>query len=53
MEWGPVWDIIIAVYVCKVSLAVLDTPLIYIACHATRRYLGLDDSVWTEEAPLA
>jgi uncharacterized integral membrane protein (TIGR00697 family) len=39
LEAGVVWSIILANYVCKVCLAALDTPLIYLCIHFLRRYL--------------
>ena len=45
LGWGMglpaeiVWSIILANYVCKVCLAAIDTPLIYLAVHLLRRYL--------------
>lgn len=44
MEWQPVFQIIVAVYVCKMVLAVLDTPLIYLCVHLLRRTLRLDEA---------
>ena len=46
LGWGMglsaevVWSVILANYVCKVCLAALDTPLIYLAVHYLRRYLA-------------
>ena len=53
MEWGTVWGVIVAVYACKVVLALIDTPLIYLVCYLVRRYLGIEAEGWTEVAPLA
>ena len=48
LGWGMglsaevVWSVILANYVCKVCLAALDTPLIYLAVHYLRRYLAAE-----------
>ena len=40
-----VWSIILANYICKVCLAALDTPLIYLSVHFLQGYLRpMDDS---------
>lgn len=41
MEWGPIVEIIVAVYLCKMVLAALDTPLIYLCVFALQRALKL------------
>ena len=41
MEWGPIFEIIIAVYLCKLVLAALDTPLIYLGRSLLREFLGM------------
>lgn len=41
MEWSVIVEIILAVYLCKVVLAVLDTPIIYLGRALLMRYLGL------------
>jgi len=49
LGWGMglsaevVWSIILANYACKVCLAALDTPLIYLAVHFLRAYLKPKD----------
>jgi len=53
MEWNTVLEIILAVYLCKVLLAVLDTPLIYAVRSLLRRFLGLDVSGPSSGPPLA
>ena len=46
LGWGMglsaevVWSVILANYVCKIFLAALDTPLIYLTVHFLRRHLG-------------
>ena len=41
VPWPVVWQIIWAVYICKIILALIDTPLVYIAVASLRRYLHL------------
>jgi len=53
MDWPTVWSIILAVYVCKVCLALIDTPLIYLGRAVLRRWLGLSTDVNPDVAPLA
>ena len=53
MEWSVIVEIIAAVYACKVLLALGDTPLIYLACAYTRRFLGLEQDAAPAKAPLA
>lgn len=53
MGWEVIAEIIAAVYVCKVVLALLDTPLIYVARALLRRYFGLPADAAPERAPLA
>jgi len=45
MDWGVIAEIIAAVYSCKVVLALLDTPLMYLARAFLIRYLGLSQRV--------
>lgn len=52
MEVGEVVEIIIAVYLCKVVLAILDTPLIYLGRSWLARFFGMKVEDWTS-APLA
>ncbi len=53
MEWGQIREIIAAVYVCKLILALLDTPLIYLGRALMRRLLDLKPKADPECAPLA
>ena len=53
MEWSTVWEIILTVYVCKVALALSDTPLIYLARWGLRKFFGLPPGRAGEHAPLA
>ena len=53
MEWGLIAEIIAAVYVVKVLLALLDTPLIYLGRFLMRKGFGLDASVDPGRAPFA
>lgn len=51
LGWGMglsaevVWSIILANYACKVFLAALDTPLIYLGVHFLRRYIGQKENL--------
>ena len=48
LGWGMglsasvVWSIILANYICKVCLAALDTPLIYLAIAFLKKYLAIE-----------
>lgn len=53
MEWPAIGGIIVNVYLLKVALALVDTPLIYLACHGLRRWLGLPTGSVSRAAPLA
>jgi uncharacterized integral membrane protein (TIGR00697 family) len=51
--WAQVFQVIVAVYLCKVALALLDTPLIYIGRVVFERFLGIEHDSERESAPLA
>lgn len=53
MDWGPIAKVILAVYICKGIMAVIDTPFIYLGVHVVSRLLGLDRSKTPGRAPLA
>lgn len=53
MEWGTIGTIIVGVYLCKLILALLDTPLIYLARGILRRSLRIDPAADPMRAPLA
>ena len=53
MDWATVFEIIAAVYLCKVVLALLDTPLIYVGRAMLWRYLGIPHDTPPDRAPLA
>lgn len=53
MDWSTIVEVIVAVYVCKVALALVDTPLIYLGRALLRRLLGLASDDAPERAPLA
>lgn len=53
MEWGTILEIILWVYVCKVMLAMIDTPFIYLGRSFLRRYFGLTSDTAPTSAPLA
>lgn len=53
LDWPVVWEIVLAVYLCKVILALLDTPLMYLGRWLLRRYLRLPAGVAPDAAPLA
>lgn len=50
MEWGAVIEVIVAVYLCKLLLAALDTPLIYLGRALLQRYLGVPPD-WDPKVP--
>jgi len=53
MEWGPIGKVIVAVYICKALMAMIDTPFIYLGVAVVARVLGLDRSKTPGRAPLA
>jgi len=52
MQWGVIAEIIAWVYVCKVAMALLDTPLLYLGRSVLRRFLGLQAEAAPTHAPL-
>jgi len=52
MEWPMIWEVILWVYLCKVAIALMDTPLLYLGRSVLRRVLGLETGVSLAEAPL-
>ncbi len=52
-EWSAVAWVILAVYVCKMLMAWVDTPLIYLGVFATCRFLGIERQAAPQRAPLA
>lgn len=53
LEWVVIGEIIFWVYCCKLLLAMLDTPLLYLGRGALRRFLGLSADDSPTHAPLA
>lgn len=53
LAWGEIVDIIIAVYLFKLVLAALDTPLIYLGRGWMERFLGIESDPTRASAPLA
>jgi len=53
MEWNTIGEIIIAVYVCKLVLALVDTPFIYLGRVVLERFLGIRHDAGRSSAPLA
>jgi len=53
LDWGTIGSIIVSVYLCKLALALLDTPLIYLVVASLRRAFGLEQEASPEGAPLA
>lgn len=51
-EWSTIGSVILAVYLCKVLLAVVDTPLIYLSRGLLYRYLELGTAGRAGRAPL-
>lgn len=52
LEWGMIWEIILWVYLCKMVLALCDTPLIYLGRAILRRSFGLERAAAPAHAPL-
>ena len=53
MEWRTIGEVIFWVYVCKVLLAWIDTPFLYLGRTALRRFFGLTSKRAPTHAPLA
>ena len=53
LDWGTIGQVIVAVYLCKLVLALADTPLIYLGRSALRGWLGLEQDEAPKHAPLA
>ncbi len=53
LEWSTIAEIIVAVYLCKVVLALADTPLIYAGRALLRRFLAIPDRGVAIRAPLS
>jgi hypothetical protein len=51
--FGQVVEVIVAAYLCKLAMALLDTPFIYLGRHMLRRVLGLEHEASPRGAPLA
>lgn len=53
MQWGAIIEVIIAVYLCKLLLAMLDTPLIYLGRALLYRFLAVPPGWDRTRAPFA
>jgi uncharacterized PurR-regulated membrane protein YhhQ (DUF165 family) len=53
LDWAVITEIIFWVYICKVALAFVDTPLIYLGCAKFRAFFGLSQDAAPQSAPLA
>ena len=53
MEWPAIIEVIVAVYLCKLLLAMLDTPLIYLGRALLYRFLGVPAGWDSSRAPFA
>jgi len=53
LEWPTIWTIIFWVYVCKLILALLDTPFIYASRALLRSFFGLEHEAAPGGPPLA
>lgn len=51
--WGRISEVVLAVYICKVVLALVDTPLIYLCRLGLERFLGIRHDARRAGAPLA
>ena len=52
LEWDVIFQVILWVYLCKLVLAVLDTPLIYLGRAALRKFFDLRRDLAPGHAPL-
>jgi queuosine precursor transporter len=52
MEWGTIGEIILWVYLCKILLAWIDTPFLYLGRAGLCRLFGLERGVAPKRAPL-
>ena len=52
MDWEPIIAIIVANYVVKIMLAMIDTPLIYLARMGIEKWLGIEHDPARAQAPL-
>lgn len=52
MQWGAIFEVILAVYLCKIMLAILDTPLIYLGRALLSGFLGIPRDQAPSHAPL-
>jgi len=52
MSWGAIGEVIVVVYICKVLLAMLDTPLIYMGRSWLLVFLSLPREANPQRAPL-
>jgi len=53
MEWADIGQVIVAVYICKIVLAWIDTPLIYLGRALLERFLGVQVDGGRSRPPLA
>jgi uncharacterized integral membrane protein (TIGR00697 family) len=53
MDWLPILEVIVAVYLCKLLLAMLDTPLIYLGRAVLYRLLNVPPDWERARAPFA
>jgi len=53
LPWSTVFEVIIAVYLCKIVLAWIDTPLLYLGRMGFERFLGIEHDARRERAPLS
>ncbi len=52
LEWNTIGEIILWVYVCKMILALFDTPFIYLGRYLLLRFFGLEHHPAPQHAPL-
>lgn len=53
LDWSTIGQVILAVYLCKVTLALIDTPFIYAGRIVVERFLGIPHDSSRKSAPLA
>ena len=52
MEWHAIGEVIVAAYLCKGVMALMDTPVIYVARIGLERFLGIEHDPARRQAPL-
>ena len=53
LDWTLIGQIIVANYICKALMALMDTPVIYVGRMALERFLGIGHDARRARAPLS